>query len=89
MIWDFRSIEVLDTALEIYEAITGLKLNKEKLLKHKEQLPILNSKDIKFDWNKISVKQRNYFTKRIEQAILLEEIKNEAREIEKYLEIEE
>ena len=85
----YGSIEVLDTALEIYEAITGFKLNKEKLLKYKEQLPILNSKDIKFDWNKISVQQRNYFTKRIEQAILLEEIKNEAREIEKYLEIEE
>lgn len=85
----YGDMKVIDVAIEIYEKLTGIKINKENLLLQKQQLPIQSPRDIEFSWDRVEKKNRSLLTKKIEEAILLGNLKNEELEIVKYLEIEE
>ncbi len=76
----------LESAVELYNALYKEKVQLEEIQRKKAELPIHTPKDICIDWSWISSSQRGITTKKLENAILCGQIKNEFKSIKNFLE---
>lgn len=81
--------DVLVDALELYNAVYKKKIKEESILKQIQELPIHSPKDIHLNWEEYPSSLRSMITRKLEKAILLNQVKNEEDALKKYLENEE